>query len=468
MSKYNGNDLIALGFEPGPAFAEMLKVANSLGNHDVSEQIILDELTDIYLEYHAEPDIISMKKSGDFRIFLDEGRNEFEIENNKIVMEKMRELVRIPTIVDAAIMPDASPSGGGVGEIPVGGVAVAKNAIHPGMHSADICCSMFLTELDVEGTSENASKLLDTIMKVTHFGVGGRKEFSLGHNSFIGIRAQENGYLASVKMLKAMSDHLGTQGDGNHFFFVGRNAETGNLTMVTHHGSRNPGALLYKEGMRVAKQMTAEICPDAPAHNAWIPFDSMEGQLYWDALQIIREWTKYNHTTIHDEVMRAYGVHEFVDRFWNEHNFVFKRGELFYHAKGSTPVFEGYAHDADWQNRTIIPLNMGEPILIVKGHPNNKFGFAPHGAGRNMSRTKFKKLNEKKTPEQIMKEQVGHIDARFFTGRPDISELPGAYKDAQEVQRQIEHFELAKIVNKILPLGSIMAGEVEKPWLKRK
>ena len=36
--------------------------------------------------------------------------------------------------------------------------------------------------------------------------------------------------------------HFGTQGDGNHFFFVGRIASTGETALVTHHGSRKPGA----------------------------------------------------------------------------------------------------------------------------------------------------------------------------------------------------------------------------------
>ena len=31
--------------------------------------------------------------------------------------------------------------------IPVGGIAVTKNAIHPSMHSADICCSVMMTNL---------------------------------------------------------------------------------------------------------------------------------------------------------------------------------------------------------------------------------------------------------------------------------------------------------------------------------
>lgn len=31
------------------------------------------------------------------------------------------------------------------------------------------------------------------------------------------------------------------------------------------------------------------------------------------------------------------------DRFWNEHNFVFRRSDgLFYHGKGATPAFDNW------------------------------------------------------------------------------------------------------------------------------
>ena len=75
-------------------------------------------------------------------------------------------------------------------EIPVGGVAAAKDAIHPGMHSADICCSMAVTIFaDAAPTA-----ILDAGMRLSHFGGGGRphgrqlrpppgKYFSMGPTS---------------------------------------------------------------------------------------------------------------------------------------------------------------------------------------------------------------------------------------------------------------------------------------------
>lgn len=465
-----GDDLIGLGYEPSKLFGEMLKIANSIyeSQDDIPEVLVaLDEFVE--RNTPAEVETLPLQPELEVRMFIDIPEEDgFEKENVLSALMHAKGVSTVPTIREVVLMPDACPAGGVLGTIPVGCVAVAEDAIHPGMHSADICCSMFLTSLNTLASHWHIDEVMDVVQEVTHFGVGGRKDYPLGHHHYILERAQNNRFLASVQMLKAMSDHHMTQGDGNHFFYVGEKESTGELTLVTHHGSRSPGALLYKEGMRVAEQFRQELSPDTPKHNAWIPANTDEGQWYWEALQIIREWTKYNHQSLHDEVIqRLTGGRSYADRFWNEHNFVFKRDNLYYHAKGSTPVFGNYAYDADYMGRTIVPLNMGEPILIITDHLENDFGFAPHGAGRNMSRTAFMKQNAGKTVEQIMKEQVGHIDARFYTGKPDASELPGAYKNAEEVQRQIRDYKLANVVDRVLPMGSIMAGEFDKPWRKK-
>jgi hypothetical protein len=163
-----------------------------------------------------------------------------------------------------------------------------------------------------------------------------------------------------------------------------------------------------------------------------------------------------------DELMRAAGVDTmFVhDHFWNEHNFVWQKSDgLFYHGKGATPAFPNFA--ADTNGLTLIPMNMAEPILIARGlNAVNGLGFAPHGAGRNMSRTAFKRT----LPETDQHRAAGlpdWLDARWFSGTPDTSEMPGGYKNAESVRRQIARFGLAEIVDEVLPFGCIMAGEID-------
>jgi RNA-splicing ligase RtcB len=221
--------------------------------------------------------------------------------------------------------------------------------------------------------------------------------------------------------------------------------------------------------MEAAERHRAMLSPETPRHNAWIPSETREGEAYWSALQTIRAWTKASHFAIHDRIAEALGLPR-RDRFWNEHNFVFRKSDgLFYHAKGATPAWADFAPDS--QGLTLIPLNMAEPVLIARGlDADNALGFSPHGAGRNFSRGTYLRRQAGKTEAEMIAEQAPGIDVRFFCGVPDVSELPFAYKNAAALRRQIDHYGLAEIVDTIEPYGSIMAGDVEHdaPWrLKR-
>jgi hypothetical protein len=71
---------------------------------------------------------------------------------------------------------------------------------------------------------------------------------------------------------------------------------------------------------------------------------------------------------------------------------------------------------------------------------------------------------------ELVAEQTRGVDARFYCGIPDLSELPGAYKSAAAVRRQIAEYGLAEVVDTIEPVGSIMAGDWQRdaPWRKKK
>ena len=51
-----------------------------------------------------------------------------------------------------------------------------------------------------------------------------------------------------------------------------------------------------------------------------------------------------------------------------------------------------------------------------------------------------------------------------------VSELPGAYKNAASMRRQIAKFGLAEVVDQIDPIGNIMAGDWQRdaPWRKKR
>jgi tRNA-splicing ligase RtcB (3'-phosphate/5'-hydroxy nucleic acid ligase) len=462
MTRIDGNTLIGWGLEPSRHFKDMIAAAIALrqdGRDDVS---IAGEL-----RARFQAPIVEMPmrtNSLPIGVFI-EAEGEGDQANINAVMAHMDALMRVPTIVASAVMPDACPAGSALGTIPVGGVAAAKDAIHPGMHSADICCSMAISifERDMD-----LRKLLDAVQAVTHFGPGGRTSV-IQPPAAIMARFASNPFLNGLENMAI--GHFGSQGDGNHFAYVGTVKSTGKPALVTHHGSRGFGAQLYKRGMEKAKKHTAIVAPRVPQHNAWIDATSEDGRNYWSALQVAREWTKGNHFAIHDLVQQKIGA-KIGDRFWNEHNFVFQKSDgLFYHGKGATPSWSGYA--ADTNGLTLIPMNCSEPILITRPlDRDDALGFAPHGAGRNYSRSQH--LRSEGADGALSAELIAlkgrGLDIRSYCGVPDLSELPSAYKSAAQVRGQIERFGLAEIVDEIVPYGSIMAGNWEKdaPWRNKR
>ncbi len=449
-----GKQLIDLGFEQGAELGRALAYVNAQG--------LEGEALAAWVARNKPAHKLTLQSAPACQLNID-AATEAEAENVAKVRETMDVLMRTPTLRQGAVMPDACPAGP-VGTIPVGGVVAAENAIHPGMHSADICCSVMVSVF--RGAESKA--VLDAIHQVTHFGPGGRRNgqrFTMSPALYDAFR--DNSFLRDKKILQAAQEHLGTQGDGNHFAFVGRSEATGNVCLVTHHGSRGPGAGLYKLGMRAAEAWRKKLSTGVLKQNAWIPADSAEGVAYWEALQLIRKWTKANHNALHQATLEVAGL-QLEERFWNEHNFVFRQGDLFWHAKGATPIDAQMLPDTN--GTQIVPLNMAEPVLLIRGEttPAN-LGFAPHGAGRNVSRSAHKRAQGARGDAEVFAEETAGLDVRFYSGNVDTSELPSAYKSAAAVRDQMVRFKLADVVDQIMPYGSIMAGDWERdaPWRRK-
>ena len=363
----NGRDLINAGIPGGSYFNDLLNYSKTVtGNRD-------EIIAKVIEYYHDKHEIKKRPLHNSSNVLCNiESSNDYEEKNKQEVIATMTEASRTPTVVNAAILPDACPSGG-FGTITVGGVIATENAIHPGFHSADVCCSVMATNLgDVD-----IVKVMEAAYSSTGFGpffFNGMMDNPYQLPDELLARMKANRFLNNEKILDRAISHLGTQGDGNHFYFVGRSKNTGNVHIVSHHGSRGVGAILYNIGMKLAIEYTRLHSPETIKANSWIEADSSIGQDYWEALQIVRDWTKLNHSLVHDRVADSFqGVQ---DRFWNEHNFVFKRDNIFYHAKGATPAYAGFSNDCDENGRTLVPLNMSEPVLVTRGLDNpNSLGF---------------------------------------------------------------------------------------------
>ncbi|MDF9832792.1 tRNA-splicing ligase RtcB [Ereboglobus sp. PH5-5] len=413
-----------------------------------------------------------------------------EIANVELARQRMRELLTMPVVQRGVIMPDACPSGPQRACIPVGGAIAVENAIIPGAHSSDICCSMFATFFPANHPTQ---EIMDHLFKLTHFGAGGRRRGEQWTSPVLDEPVWENRFLKNLR--SRAQDFMGTQGDGNHFAYVGRiqfsdtqraALESAGYTelagwiarrdgefnvLVTHHGSRGLGADLFKRGHVAARKWCDENAKDVPDSAAWLAADSPEGRDYWDALQYIARWTRENHAQIHAALLRRLGQRALA-QIGNEHNFVWKRGDIFMHGKGATPAWR------DAQGRPLlglIPLNMAREILLVLGADNDDYlSFCPHGAGRNLSRSAmlrgYRDADGELDParvQQTLAETTAGLDIRWHNGAPDLSESPLGYKDATKVKAQIERFGLATVVGEIQPRGCIMAGEAPEPhWMR--
>ena len=446
---YNGKDLIAMGCQPGPVVGKLLEIVNSKPH--TPEQVA--EL----ISAHAPPPTLELRESPAPCQYNITSANDVEADNVAAVRATMDVVLKTPCVIEGAVMPDACPAGP-VGTIPVGGVVAAHEAIIPGMHSADICCSLMATVFD----NVTPEAILDAAHKSTHFGPGGREVArSVDLPESLASAVDQLPYPGLRDIARF---HTGTQGDGNHFLYVGSLESSGQTVMVTHHGSRGLGARLYKHGRKIAERSRKQLSPKTLPANAWIPFDTEEGRDYWQALQVIRDWTRHNHECLHELAAARAGA-EVLHNFWNEHNFVFREstenGNVFWHAKGATPIHKEFMPDNEGVQ--IVPLNMAEPVLFVKGQRNaTNRGFAPHGAGRNMSRTRHKKQMAGRTDAEIFKSETAGLDVRFYSGNIDVSELPSAYKNADSVVRDMQEFGLAEVVDRVLPYGSIMSGDWQR------
>jgi hypothetical protein len=486
MTKITGHDLIALGFKPGPIFKQAfahIAALESLGKTREEIEIALEALRPapqetLELRYPHSPFGIAITAD-----------TMLEFHNVNRVVEHMASLTRLPVVERGAIMPDACPVSRQLGTMPVG-TAIVSRAIHPGFHSADICCSMHVSFYPI---GPKTGAFMDAMQSATRFGPGGRNPDDWVDDPITDeLATTQNQFLRGLQ--NSAKSQLADQGDGNHFAFLGSLHVTQALldclfdagyddlagklrrhirviAMVTHHGSRSLGAKVYKRGMAAAIKHTKVVCPDAPKHQSWLDPDTADGQEYWDALQYVERWTKRNHQLIHESTAALLGIQE-VASLGNAHNFVWRRDDLYFHGKGATPAWN------DEQGRPLIgliPMNMAEPVLLTLGQNRHNYcSFSPHGAGRNVSRTQTLReagLEGLTIPEResaswkIIEQATKGLDIRFYCGKADASEGPDAYKTAATIESQINEFGLAHVIGKITPLGCIMAGDFDKPWL---
>ena len=296
-------NLIAAGWHEGRRLGAALRRARQLEAEGLGRAGLLEKLE----EEFPKQLIVALRRHEPVSLAeAIEADTAEEAENVEKVRASMQTLLHMPVISRGVIMPDSCPVGGGPGTIPVGGAIAVENVIIPGAHSADICCSMQATFFPANHPTK---EIMDHLQKVTHFGWGGRPRGNQWTSPVLEEPVWDNPFLGGLR--SRAQDCLGTQGDGNHFAYVGRinfeEAQRASLeaagytdlskwierrdgefnVLVTHHGSRGLGADVYKRGLKAAVKWCRENAKDIPDAAAWLPADSSDGPLKmeWDTLR---------------------------------------------------------------------------------------------------------------------------------------------------------------------------------------
>ncbi len=459
-----GNDLIQLGFHPGPAVGVALRLVPAaeaaLGREGVERELravlaapvanaahpYFAELARVLREGQAEPAFVERAEPAPYQVW-GEG-----IEAGAAA--QMQQAARLPVAVSGALMPDAHFGYG----LPIGGVLATENAVIPYAVGVDIACRMKLTVLDVP--AKDLKRLNDTLVNAlrreTKFGTGAQFKKPLEHEV---LEADWNVTPLTRKLFEKARAQLGTSGSGNHFVEFGTltldrpdlGLEAGQyLALLSHSGSRGAGAAIADHYSRLAMAQHPELPPEL-RRLAWLDMDGAEGQEYWAAMNLMGEYAAANHALIHKRVAKAVGARA-IAGVENHHNFCWREThggrDLYVHRKGATPAHAGVLG--------VIPGSMATPGFVVRGKGHGPaLQSASHGAGRAMSRTQarntFRWNHVKPTLEAA---GVQLLSA-------GIDEAPGVYKDIHSVMAA--QADLVDVIARFDPKIVKMADAGERP-----
>jgi tRNA-splicing ligase RtcB len=324
----------------------------------------------------------------------------------------------------------------------VGSVIATKDAVIPATVGVDIGCGMMAVKTPFK------SGILDR--KMAEFRHEIERAIPTGFNAYkesVDEASRWEGWETFDALHPKIQDRkrksmvqLGTLGGGNHFIEVCLDTED-NVWLMLHSGSRNIGKELAERHIATAK--TLHKLNELPSPDlAYFIKGTDEFKAYWHDLDWAQKYAMKNREIMMNRLLKS-----FKRMFgWNanapsasladegvrvptvncHHNYVAVEehfGEKVY-------VTRKGAINAEDGRYGIIPGSMGAKSFIIKGRGNTEsFNSCSHGAGRKMSRTKAK---AKYTIDDLKKQTEG-VECRKDKGVVD--EIPGAYKDIEEVMR---------------------------------
>jgi tRNA-splicing ligase RtcB len=244
---------------------------------------------------------------------------------------------------------------------------------------------------------------------------------------------------------------IGTLGGGNHFIELCVDEEQ-RVWVMLHSGSRGIGNVMGRYFIEAARKAAMKNRVNLPDRDlAWFA----EGSPWFDDYVEAVDWAQDYALLNRREMMRL--VLEVLQRElsqkivpWNveaeaincHHNYVAREehfgAKLFVTRKGAISARAG--------ELGIIPGSMGAKSYIVRGLGNpESLCSCSHGAGRRMSRSAARR----KFSREDLEAQTAGVECRKDGGV--IDEIPGAYKDIDEVmQNQRDLVEVVHTLKQVL------------------
>ncbi|WP_370290967.1 RtcB family protein [Nocardioides sp.] len=334
-----------------------------------------------------------------------------------------------------ALMPDAHLGLGAT----VGSVIPTLGAIIPAAVGVDIGCGMIAvrTQFTTDQLPAERRTLREAIERAVPLSAGAAnrtvsREHTRERLEELTRLAEEAGFEPG-SYAKRWDLQLGTLGSGNHFIEVTADEEQ-RVWLFLHSGSRGVGNRIAQRHIQVARTL---------CERWWIPLPDrdlaylVEGtDEFWAYIRQMRWAQRYallNREEMMDRVVRQFaewvglGSADEVERCEEincHHNYTEREThfgrEVWLSRKG--------AINAEAGRPGLIPGSMGTASYVVsgKGHPVS-LNSAPHGAGREYSRTKARQTFDR---EQLRAAMVGieYRDTNAF-----IDEIPAAYKPIDQV-----------------------------------
>lgn len=344
-------------------------------------------------------------------------------------LDQLRNTARMPFIFKhVAAMPDVHL---GIGAT-VGSVIATKGAVMPAAVGVDIGCGMMAAKINL--TPDQVADKLPAIRASIERGVPvGRNE----HRTLMSFQAWPGWEtppqsVVEYKLLEKAGRQVGTLGGGNHFIEVCLDQES-NVWIMLHSGSRNVGKRVAEIHIDKAKTDMRKLFINLPDQDlAYFAQGTPEFNTYLNDVTWCQEYARINRRAMFNEILKdlSYTVYGedgkigVLNQVECHHNYIARE----HHFGENVIVTRKGAVRAQAGDLGIIPGSMGTRSYIVRGlgQPDS-FNSCSHGAGRRMSRRKARETFTKADLEA----QTAGVECRKDEGI--IDEIPGAYKDIDEV-----------------------------------